>query len=119
MTNSKMVAQLVGPALLALSVSEALNLRIWAVNIPAVMYLNGAVLFVAGLAIVRVHNRWTRGWTLLLTLVGWGAILLGLFRMFAPRLHTGGANLPTYSTLAILFVLGACVSIKGYSREQS
>jgi len=48
------------------------------------VYLNGTLLFVAGPAIVRAHNRWTRGWPALITLVGWLAMLGGLGRMVAP-----------------------------------
>lgn len=44
---------------MALTISEALNLHIWRVNIVPVTYLNGLLLFVAGLSIVRAHNRWT------------------------------------------------------------
>ena len=59
MTNSKQLAGLFGPTLMALTISEALNLHIWRVNIVPVTYLNGLILFVAGLSIVRAHNRWT------------------------------------------------------------
>jgi hypothetical protein len=47
---------LVGPTLTVLGVSEALHLHIWAANIAPVPYLDGVLLFVAGLAIVRAHN---------------------------------------------------------------
>jgi len=30
-------------------------------------YLSGTLMFVAGLAIIRVHNVWTRNWTVLVT----------------------------------------------------
>jgi hypothetical protein len=47
--RSRQIARIVGPTLIALGISEALN--------PApVVYLNGTLLFVAGLAIVQAHN---------------------------------------------------------------
>jgi hypothetical protein len=116
MTDSKAIAQLAGPTLLALSASEALNLHIWATNLVQVTYLDGLVVFAAGLAIVRMHNVWPRGWPLLVTLVGWGALALGLFRMFAPQARQGGRNAATHVALAILFVLGALLTWKGYER---
>jgi hypothetical protein len=119
MTNSKQLAQLIGPSLLVLTLSEALNLRVWAVNIAAVTYLNGSILFVAGLAIVRAHNRWTRSWPVLVTLIGWGAALGGLFRMFAPEVQPGGKNAATYALIAILFAIGGFLTFKGYAREPS
>jgi hypothetical protein len=41
MTDSKHIAQLIGPTLIAVTISEALNLEIWATNMASVTYLNG------------------------------------------------------------------------------
>lgn len=60
---SRRIAGLIGPALLAISATEALNMGILSPN-PPVVYLNGSILFVAGLAIVQAHSRWQRNWTL-------------------------------------------------------
>ena len=62
MTDSRRIAGLLGPTLVALAVSEAMNLRIMAENPASVglVYLNGTLLFVACVAIIQVHNRWTR-----------------------------------------------------------
>jgi hypothetical protein len=79
-----------------------MNFRIWAGNIAPLIYLNGTLLFVAGVSSVRVHNRWTRGWPVIVTLVGWVAILGGLFRMFAPEVQQAGQNAPTTITTASL-----------------
>jgi hypothetical protein len=54
MANSRNLAGILGPTLVALSISEALNYRIWDVGIPQAIYLNGCLLFVAGVAIVRI-----------------------------------------------------------------
>jgi hypothetical protein len=106
MTSSKQIAGLIGPTIIALTASEALNLHIWENNIPPVTYLNGTLLFVAGLAIVRVHNRWTRGWPVLVTLAGWFVILGGLYRMFAPEAPQAPQSTPTYAFLTVLFAIG-------------
>lgn len=60
MTDSKQLAALIGPTLVANSIGEALNLDIWDTNLAPVTYLNGTLLFVAGLALIRAHNRWVR-----------------------------------------------------------
>jgi len=52
MTSSRHLAGLIGPAVMALTASEALNFRIWATNIAPVTYLNGTLLFVAGLSVL-------------------------------------------------------------------
>jgi uncharacterized membrane protein YhaH (DUF805 family) len=88
LANSRRIAGLVGPALIAITVTEWMNLDIFTADMgPSFathVYLNGTLLFVAGLAIVRAHNHWTRGWPVLITLVGWIAMLGGLGRMVAP-----------------------------------
>lgn len=119
MTNSKQIAGLIGPTLIVITISEAMNLHIWANNIAPVTYLNGTLLFVAGLSIVRVHNRWTGGWPVMVTLVGWVVMLGGLFRMFAPEAQQGGENIPTYAVIMVILAIGIFLTFKAYSREDS
>lgn len=114
MTSSKDIAGLIGPTLMALTTTEVANLRIWATGIPAVIYLNGTLLFVAGLSIVRVHNRWSLRWPLVVTLVGWFALLGGLFRMFYPRAPQGDESLPTFGVMLVLFATGVFLTYKAY-----
>ncbi len=45
-----------------------INLSIWESNIPSVTFLNGVLLFVGGISVIRVHNFWVRNWTVLITL---------------------------------------------------
>lgn len=121
MASSKSIAGLIGPALVAITISETVNIHIWAGNTAAGVYLNGALLFIAGLAIVRAHNLWVRGWPVTVTLVGWGIILLGLFRMFFPELQLVAAkntSAVTVETMVVL-VLGIFLTYKGYSREKN
>jgi hypothetical protein len=123
MTNSKHIAGLIGPTLIALAISEAMNLQILATanaNLPSVVYLNGTLLFVAGLSIVRVHNRWT-GWPVLVSLVGWSTILGGIIRMFLPVLAQQGVQNTTavFALLIVLFALGVFLTFKAYSRKDS
>jgi hypothetical protein len=120
MTNSKNIAGLIGPTLIVLTISETINIHIWAGNTAAGVYLNGAILFVAGLSIVSAHNHWVRAWPVMVTLVGWFVILLGLFRMFAPELQLKGAQ-NTSAVIAptmIVLAVGVFLTFKAYSREQ-
>ncbi len=117
MANSKQIAGLIGPTIVALTISETMNFHIWATNIPPVTYLNGTLLLIAGLSIVRAHNRWTIGWPVLVTLVGWVAILLGLYRMFAPEAQQAPQNNFTHAMLVILCAIGIFLTFKAYRRE--
>jgi len=122
MTNSKQIAGLLGPTLIALAITEWMNLPIWA-NTPApVVYLSGTLLFVAGLSIVRVHNRWTGGWPVLVTLMGWLAILGGLIRMIAPvsaQQQTEQNTTAVHALLIVLLTIGIYLTFNAYGRAES
>jgi hypothetical protein len=68
MTTSKTIAGLIGPTLVAIAAGMLLNIGSFPTlaeqvsRDPALIFVSGILLFVAGLAIVRVHNRWTNGW---------------------------------------------------------
>ena len=115
MSNSKRLAALIGPTIIAITISETINIHIWAANTAAGIHLNGSLLFIAGLSIVRVHNQW-RGWPIIVTLVGWFSMLLGLFRMFAPELQLEGAKNITGVIIPTMFVLavGIFLTFKAY-----
>jgi len=123
MATSKRFAGLIGPTLIALAISEAINLQLMFDNpAPVVLvYLNGTLLFVAGIAIVRDHNRWTRGWPVIVTILGWLAVFGGLARMLAPVLIQREAQRPAavYSLLAALLLVGIFLSFKAYGADKA
>lgn len=121
MTNSRRIAGLVGPTLIALTLSEALTAHIWA-NVSATQtYLAGALWFVAGLAIVRVHNHWIRGWPVVVTLVGWFVMLGGLGRMFFPEAAQQGTRNGSVvlALQMVLLAIGIFLTFKAYRRDDS
>lgn len=120
MPNSKGIAGLVGPTMIAMLASEfpLVQPHLYDAQIPPVVYLSGVLMFVAGLAIVRAHNHWTRDWTVLVTLSGWFSLALGLFRMFAAGLYQRGSantSAPVFMVLeGILLVIGLVITFKAY-----
>ena len=119
MTSSRQLAGLIGPTLVVVTSSEGLNLHIFATNIPPVTYLNGTLLFIAGLAIVRAHSRWTRGWPVLVTLVGWVGIIGGLLRMFFPEAEQGVSDTVRYASIFSLLAVGVFLTLKAYAPARS
>jgi hypothetical protein len=123
MQNSKRIAGLVGPTLVAMLVSEfpLVQPHLYDMQIPPVVYLSGTLMFVAGLAIVRSHNRWALDWTVLVTLSGWFFLLLGLFRMFAAGTYQSASASTSTAVLvaleSILLVLAFIMTFKAYSRD--
>jgi hypothetical protein len=48
-------------------------------------YLAGFITVVIGLLIVTYHNRWTKNWTVLITILGWLALVKGIFLIAFPK----------------------------------
>jgi len=122
-SNSKTIAGLIGPTIVAMVVSEfpLVQPHLYDAQIPPVVYLSGTLMFVGGLAIVRAHNRWIRDWTVLVTLSGWFFLVLGLFRMFAAGAYKRtSANTSTTVFMVLegmLAILGLVLTFKAYSRS--
>jgi hypothetical protein len=76
MATTKMIAGLMGPTLLAIGIAMLVNARHFPEmakqigNDPGLIFVSGILLLVAGLAIVRVHNVWSGGWRVVVTVLG-------------------------------------------------
>ncbi len=117
MRNSKYIAKLLGPTLIVMNVSEAINSQIWATVPTTQTYLAGALWFVAGLSIILAHNHWTFSWSVLVTLMGWFIMLGGLSRMFFPEpVQQGSLNASVVFALQmVLLAIGIVLTYKAYS----
>jgi arginine exporter protein ArgO len=124
LSHSVRIAGLLGPTLIALTVTEWMNLGVFFDAIgPSFgphVYLNGTLIFIAGLAMVRAHNRWVRAWPVLITIVGWFAMLAGLARMAAPlsAQRVGQSAAIVYGSLIVLLVIGLVLTVKAYGSSR-
>jgi hypothetical protein len=122
MNMTTRIAGLLGPTLMAIVASEfpLVQPRLYAEQIPPVVYLSGVLMFVAGLAIVRWHNVWRRDWAVLVTLCGWSLLALGLVRMFAASLYrraSADASAAFFMAIEVfLFAIGLFLTVKAYAR---
>jgi len=129
MATSKSIAALLGPTLIASGASIFLNLDAWPGMVdqvfhdPGLVFVSGYLLFVAGLAIVYFHNQWKGGWPVVVTVLGWLAVVGGLVRILFPTrlaeiatraVQTAGV-MPMAALLTL--VIGAFLSFKAYRRE--
>jgi hypothetical protein len=94
-TNSVVIAKILGPVLAAFAIGLLLNralLRPMADEILSSVtlgYMFGVLDLAVGLGIVIYHNLWFWHWSLIITLFGWIAVIRGLLRLFLPRLSLG------------------------------
>ncbi len=127
---SKTIAALLGPTLIATALMVLLNLGAMSGVIdelsksPMLIVFAGYAAFVPGLAIVYFHNRWTAGWSILITLVGWLSVIVGFICMVFPVQLAGimakaGPSLHlVLPVIGFVFLLIGCVlTFKGYGRE--
>ena len=126
MAHSRTIAGLIGPSLVALAAALLVNLGSMSALVeavahdPALVLVSGVISFVAGLAVVRVHNHWASDWTVLVTIFGWLLLIGGLVRMLFPiRLAAmaatfGQSTWPVVVEAAVFFVIGAFLSYKAY-----
>lgn len=118
MEKSKSIAAIVGPTMIVMPLSEMKfwNPTLYETQIVPLIYLNGVILFVAGLAIIKNHNIWIRGWQTILTCIGYAIMLIGLLRMFFPQVQK--SEFDNNSTIMmveiILIVIGLYLTFKAY-----
>lgn len=113
------IAAVLGPVLMAVTVSETVNLHIWHDVHPTVVYLNGLLFLVGGLVIATTHNYWRLDFSLLVTLSGWLLVAAGAFRMFFPEAQQLAPGVGTYILIAVLFALGAALTLFAFLGRKS
>lgn len=129
MAVSKTIAGIMGPTVLAIGIAVLLNISALPAlaeqiaHDAALVFLSGILLLVAGLAIVRVHNRWQGGWPVVVTILGWVCLISGLARLLLPTQLAriaGSAVQNTSMIVAVALVLvavGAFLSFKAYGER--
>lgn len=124
--RSRSIAGLAGPLMMAMAAGLLMNRKLMPEiaaqvgNDYGLIFMSGAILLVAGVAIVRDHNIWSGGWPVLVTLIGWLAVVGGVARMLYFRhlaaMATTVAQHPAAllgMALVMLFT-GAYLTLKGY-----
>lgn len=130
MTTSKTIAALLGPTLVATALMVLFNLGAMPSMIeelskfPMMIVLAGYAAFVPGLAIVYFHNRWTGGWSVLITVFGWLSVVIGFARMVFPMqlvgiMQTVGPALHVVlpAAGAVFLLVGGVLTFKAYGWE--
>ena len=118
MIESKSIAKIVGPTLIVMVFSEMRfwNPTLYDTQIAPLIYLNGVLLFVAGLALVNKHNFWVLNWKTLITIIGYIAMIIGLLRMLFPEIQkTEFKNDNSIMIIEVILILiGVFLTFKAY-----
>lgn len=127
MNSSHYIAGLIGPVLMAIAAFMVLRRNAFAefakqaVGNKPLILLAGVLLLIAGSAILQSHNLWTGDWRVVVTLLGWLAIIGGLVRILVPDFATGIVDhiKPDHPavlvTAGIYFALGAFLFGKAHA----
>ena len=130
MTSSHFIARLVGPVFVVSGAFMLLNGDAFRAMVeeflhsPALIYFAGFLALLGGLAIVNVHHSWNWGWPLIITVLGWLAVIGGIVRMVAPQFiqAVGAAIYPHTAVMiavaVVILALGGFLSFKGYSEQR-
>ena len=126
MSTSIFLARLIGPVMALVGVSLLVNEAAFRkmaeefVVSPALIFFSGMILLPAGLSVVLSHNLWVPDWRVIITLLGWVAVISGALRVFAPDRATDvGKKLmdrKAFTTAAAAFwlVVGAVLCYFGF-----
>jgi hypothetical protein len=126
MATSVFLAKLIGPLFAAIGFGLLANQTVYRLmaeeflHSHALIYLSGLIALVAGLAIVNVHNFWTRDWRVVITLLGWLSVIGGILRIVLPQFvaSIGSAMFaqPGVPIVAgtVMLALGGFLAFKGY-----
>ena len=130
MTNSTLISRLMGPILLLMGIGAAIGLLgefpeayvgvLREINNQSATLILGMFALLAGLAIVNTHNLWVSDWRVIITILGWLAIIRGALSLLFPNKMYGvgetilASRSGTMIGAVIILVLGGFLSWMGY-----
>ena len=90
MQPAEIIAQVFGPLYLIAAAGMIVNADSFQKMIeeylesPALCYLGGVLALVGGMVILVFHRTWTADWTVVITVIGWLAVLKGASLLVYP-----------------------------------
>ena len=118
MTDAQ-IFQVLGIAYLAVGLGILINpdfykklVTMFSENPPA-LYLSGLIALLVGYLLVTFHNIWPKDWPVIITILGWVALIKGLFLLLLPKASIKITNLFERQMTKFLAVWAIVVAIVG------
>ena len=120
------LAILAGSAFLVVGLSLFINPYVSTVmsdlvNNQGLLWVTGLVTFVMGTVMLALYNTWSKSWRVLVTIIGWLALIKGAVLMLFPQVMTLYVNFLSNTTLTLsgiyAIVLGGLFLFLGIKRK--
>ena len=91
METSIFIAQLYGTICIVVGISILRNQSHFKkmmkdmMNNSTILYFGGVMALTVGFLIIKFHNVWESNWTVLITIIGWMALIKGAVLLIAPH----------------------------------
>ena len=117
--TDKQIFQLIGLMYLAVGLGILLNPQYYKQMFAdfkksvAVMYLGGIFAFAIGFLLITFHNIWVKDVSVIITIVGWMALLKGISILVLPKLMMKTMDIFTNVKATTLQIMAACIIALG------
>lgn len=126
MPHSIFLAKIIGPVLVVVALAFLLNRQSYAkvveglLSNAAFMYIGAYMGLLLGLLIVNTHNVWDGSWVVIITVIGWIAMIKGVWLIMFPdhvrKFADAYQKKPKLLKfqLSLTFLFGVFMMYKGY-----
>jgi uncharacterized protein YjeT (DUF2065 family) len=116
MESSLMLTQLIALYLVIGSIGILINAKriegwIKTAKVDMHLFISGAFALIVGLLLVLHHNIWVADWPIVITILGWGALIKGIMLMWYPETFLKMAR--TWKSASMLRIGGTIMLIVG------
>ena len=117
METSILIAKLIAVIYLSFGFGLLFNRNFYKKEIPklldnsAYLLLGRIMAIIVGILITQYHNHWDKNWTVIITIIGWIALVKGIFLLAFPKIMK--FYKPFFSSDGLYKVLTPCVLIFG------
>ena len=128
METSLLIARILGTLFIVITLAVLFNLDYYRNMVrdfltqPALRYLGGVMAFVFGLLTIEIHNIWVTNWTVVITVMGWMALIKGIVLLMVPTALTRFMENYLNHTFAMkVHLIGGCafgifLAVMGYGK---